>query len=722
MLVLCRSLGGNLKAQATNGCTPFLYILMAKNTLILFVALVFTCLKAFGTEDTNYPIEAKTFYVDNTTQNLKMSKALSSAYTVKSIIENCFDESNIGKEAWLMTADGETQLSVTLSYPENDTRHKITSQEVSFYFYNGSNIFTDDNKELITDIEHIVGSYTTDNTTNTATVTLTAPKYYFYTTNAYYQYYVVIKAHFENGGSASMAKSVGISRPGVLLLHGLGDSSACFESFCDFLKDKNLYFGEQILAKNYSGTNTSSFDTNTYENQVVRIALFELSEKLLSKSIASTKFDMIGHSMGGILERLYNQEIDNKHTNKLITLNTPHFGSKLGNIFKGLIPIMEKSASSENPQYRKFINNLSEKNDLVNSFFNGDHSKLAISDLAEGSSAIKKLNSYNVSSLIGIPVFAVGTYLDIKEEINSLYSEPSNSTEGLVYLFDHIFFKGNPKERNRNLYLLGNKLGDVIVSVESQRGGLQDIYSTIYGGTYEKAFHCNSPKWIVTQNKLCSLLLSEPNASFFCMSGFGTQAKAKNSEMVSLTKETDDENLESMYITELAEPKSSSYIHLNMSSVSNEDYTHTANISTSDDMLTTTVFATLSNDKMIADYDKDIMNFNLEGYEDEVTFYAIGRTNYNALVIDSVKVNLKETNGIENVFGNKIKVSAKNGEVKVVGASGNYHIQICDVLGRILLSQNSNDNNTYAHSCKNALLFVTISQNGKQQTYKLITN
>lgn len=101
---------------------------------------------------------------------------------------------------------------------------------------------------------------------------------------------------------------------------------------------------------------------------------------------------------------------------------------------------------------------------------------------------------------------------------------------------------------------------------------------------------------------------------------------------------------------------------------------------------------------------------------------AIGRTNYNALVIDSVKVNLKETNGIKNVFGNKIKVSAKNGEVKVAGASENYHIQICDVLGRVLLSQNSNANNTYAHSCKKALLFVTISQNGKQQTYKLITN
>lgn len=266
---------------------------MAKNTLILFIALVFTCVKAFGTEDTNHPIEAKTFYVDNTTQNLKMSKASSSAYTVKSIIENCFDESNIGKEAWLMTADGETQLSVTLRYPENDTRHKITSQEVSFYFYNGSNIFTDDNKELITDIEHIVGSYTADNTSNTATVNLTAPKYYFYTTNAYYQYYVVIKAHFENGGSASVAKSIGISRPGILLLHGLNANLDTFKELKEYLVNSNLFLPNQVLTKNYSMTNTSSFYANTHQYQVVKIGLNELSNNLLNVGIASTKYDMI---------------------------------------------------------------------------------------------------------------------------------------------------------------------------------------------------------------------------------------------------------------------------------------------------------------------------------------------------------------------------------------------------------------------------------------------
>ena len=40
MLVLCRSLGGNLKAQATNGCTPF-YICMKHKIIYLIICVVF---------------------------------------------------------------------------------------------------------------------------------------------------------------------------------------------------------------------------------------------------------------------------------------------------------------------------------------------------------------------------------------------------------------------------------------------------------------------------------------------------------------------------------------------------------------------------------------------------------------------------------------------------------------------------------------------------------
>lgn len=713
---------------------------MAKNTLILFIALVFTCVKTFGTEDTNRPIEARTFYVDNTVQNSKMSKASSSAYTVKSIIENCFDESNIGKEAWLMTADGETQLAVTLSYPEGDTRHKITSQEVSFYFYNGSNIFTDNNKELITDIEHIVGSYATDNTTNTATVTLTAPKYYFYTTNAYYQYYVVIKAHFENGGSASVAKSIGISRPGVIILHGLNDSSETFQPMKEYLVNSGQFISSQILTKDYSATNTSSFYANTHQYQVVKIGLYELSNNLLNVGIASTKYDMIGHSMGGILERLYNQEVDNQHTNKLITLNTPHFGAPLGNVSPKLFQTINNISDFVNkssdinpfPKLKPIIDKLKFYADSLKLFadssFNPNDERAAISDLAIGSSAIKRLNN-NAAKLLGIPTVAVGTYLSYTEleTDNERYAKPISAINEGTYLFDHIFYNynGTPTKRTHYNFLLDKIVGDGVVSLESQCGGLKETYCNIYGSPWvgldgSVSFHCNSPKWYVIHSKLHQLLLSEPNTDIFCMTGFAAQTKTRSSEPA--ISEEQDEDITSKYVTELAEPKSSSYIRLDMSSVSNEDYTHTANISTSDDMLTTVVFATLSNDKMIADYDKDVMNFNLEGYEDEVTFYAIGRTNYNALVIDSVKVNLKETNGIKNVFGNEIKVSAKNGNIKVTGASESYHIQISDVLGRTLLSSKSNNGNIYTIPTKSSLLFVTIRQNGKQQTYKIINN
>ena len=40
MLVLCRSLGGNLKAQATNGCTPFLFFKMKKILCLLLLTFI----------------------------------------------------------------------------------------------------------------------------------------------------------------------------------------------------------------------------------------------------------------------------------------------------------------------------------------------------------------------------------------------------------------------------------------------------------------------------------------------------------------------------------------------------------------------------------------------------------------------------------------------------------------------------------------------------------
>lgn len=691
-----------------------------RSTCLRILSLIFSfavCMSVLADERNDNPLEKSVFYTDDLSlfvSSVKANRATSNYWEVTSVVKNCFDEENIGKYAWLMTADGETQLSVTLTYTGDDARYIIESQETSFYFYDGSDLFNDDNKELITDTEHIVGSYTTENTEKTATVNLTAPKSFPYTTGAYYSFYVVIKVKFENGGTASVAKNIGISRAGVIILHGLNDSASTFQPLKDYLVGAGQFISAQILTKDYSATNTSSFYANTHQNQVVKIGLFELSNNLLSVGIASTKYDMVGHSMGGILERLYNQEVDNRHTNKLITLNTPHFGAPLGNvapIFFNLVNTM--------PYLDPAWLILKKISDMA---FNPNGGRAAVSDLAIGSAAINSLNSNMVSNLHGIPVYAVGTFFSDIEENDYLYSEPTQMTDEAAYLFAHVFYNDVP--RKRYSYLLDNVLGDGIVSLESQRGGLSDYYCSMFSDAWRgvlksNAFHCNSPKWTVTQNEIRLLLLSEPDADIFCLSGFGTSQQYN--AIRSLAAQT---NSDSKYITDFVEPQESSFIHLNLSSASDKQYTHTASISTSNDMVTTMVFATLSRDKMISDYDKGIMHFNLNDHEDDVTFYAIGRTNYDALVIDSVKVNFGQVSSISNTCrkSDGLKCSIVDNRVKVYGANGAYRITIWDLVGHVLLSRKNNDSHSYPLPYNNGVLVIGVETADGLQTFKIKSN
>lgn len=672
---------------------------------------------SYALETNGIPHEKSVFYIEDymSSETLpKQARAASNYWNVKSVVENCFDEGNIGKEAWLMTADGKTSLSVTLTYTGTDSRYTIASQEVSFYFYEGSDLFNDDAKEQITDTERFVGTYMTSHTEKSATITLTAPQCYPYTTNPYYTFYVVIKVKFENGGTASVAKNIGVSRAGVLILHGLNDSSSTFQPLKNYLVNTGQFISSQILTKDYSATNTSSFYANTHQNQVVKIGLSELSNNLFNIGIASTKFDMVGHSMGGILERLYNQEIDNEHTNKLITLNTPHFGAPLGNVA---------------PIFFDLVNGLSNRGPACSILkaisdyaFNPNGGRQAVSDLAIGSSAINNLNSSSASRLIGIPVFAVGTFLSDIEENDYSYTCPTQMTDEAAYLMSHIFYNDVPRKRYN--YLLDNIIGDGIVSLESQRGGLNDIYCSMFsdawkGIIWSNAFHCNSPKWDVTQNEIRLLLLSDPDADIFCFSGFGNlQHYNATKKFIAKSSIEDD----SKYVTDFVEPKETSYIQLNISSVSNEQYTHTANISTSNDMTTTMVFAILSENNMIADYDKNIMNFNLDGYDNEITFYAIGRTNYNALVMDSVKVALGQSSGIENIHKAKIKYTVDGNHMKIYGQDTPYDVIIWDMMGRVLLSQKSDVTNTYSLPTNNGLLIVGVRTEEGLQTFKIKVN
>lgn len=217
----------------------------------------------------------------------------------------------------------------------------------------------------------------------------------------------------------------------------------------------------------------------------------------------------------------------------------------------------------------------------------------------------------------------------------------------------HIFKKVVSQNFWTGLFDYGVK-SDGVVSVDSQIGGVSN-YNSIYTGGITHAFHCSSPGWGVTQQEITRLLLAASNETNFCLTGF-KPFTAKTRQNVVWKSSTDD----SEYITKFEEPMASSFVKINIEAKDNDEYTHEIKLAHSDDMTTIMAFAILSEDEMVADYDKNIMCFDLKNYSGEITFYSIGRTNYNALLLDSVVVNLTNNQTSihsENNHNEKVHVS-----------------------------------------------------------------
>lgn len=630
-------------------------------------------------------------------------------WDVTSTVETCFDPKNIGEKAWLMTADGATQLKVTLSYTGADSRYTIAAHSIKFYWYEGSDLFHDDAKELITDTETFVGDYTSSNNEKEASVTITAPSKYPFTSGAYYSYYVVIKVKFQNGGTASVAKNVGVSRPGVLILHGLNDSSETFQTMREHLLEYNTFIPSQVITKDYSGTNTSSFYENTHTNQVVKIALNELSNQLFDAGIASTKYDMVGHSMGGILERLYTQEVDNEHTHKLITLNTPHFGAPLGNVAPALFDLIDTLPITPETTLIK---------SLVNTNFNPAGGRAAVADLAIGSPAIANLNSASALLLSGIPVYAVGTYIDPEYG----YVAADIITSGMIidevtYLLAHLFYEEVPG--NKYSYLFDDNVwGDGIVSITSQQGGLPSDHYTMMVGPFGLpgtggAFHCFSPRWSSSMQEIKRLLLLDPDDSAFSFTGFGTSESSRTD-----SKRVSADN----FITSFAEPRPESNIHIQAALDDTDSNNINVSLSHSDDMMTTMAFGFVSKDRMIAHYDFDKATFRMDADLDSLKLYAIGRTNYNALVVDSVTVRRADDSGIIGVPDRSAVISwqIQSNNLVINHEAEVSAVEIYDIAGHLLRRYNRAESGRYPLPPVKGVLIAKITSANTVKSIKLI--
>jgi hypothetical protein len=672
---------------------------------LAFALLLFFCSKALAQSVADVPVEGKVFYIeDGMKRTIKKSarKAAdeSSPWSSTCVVKNCFDTDKIGKEAWLMTADGETELSISLEYSGDDERYLIKSQDIFFFLYDGNDLFHDDSKILLTD-ENITGSYTTVTKERKATVHVTAPYMFPVTDIPYYTFYIVIQVNFKNGGSAAIARNLGVSRNGLFLLHGLNGDRKCFDAFRRYLVgNKKTYIVQQIFLQDYSSSNTSSFNDNTHKNHVVKNGLKELSNHLFNVGIASTKYDMIGHSMGGILERLYIQEVDDKHTNKLITLNTPHFGSGYGDAY------LAYKAAQLIPKVRD-NKTVQKVNAALDKFFATDPSKDAIIDLGKNSAAIANLAATR-SKLYDIPVCAVGT------EVEN-YEGTKNAAKEYYYIgYDYVWSRILDREVKHKRYYLDEDAtdgSDYVVSVESQKGGCEKSY--IYKGHFFQAMHCNSTEWEVIHEKLNDLLTTTYTYPF-SDTGFGAPPSRARSKAGS------DDN---KYVTEFAEPKPTSFIKIEAKESNDPDYTHELTLTHSNDMMTTMAFCVLTKDEMISDFDKDVMYFDMSGFEGERTVYAVGRTDYNALVIDSVKVRLGGSSGIKYLKNNtEFRYTVNGNNLQIENAAGPYIIAIYNAAGQVLTEMNSNPSHTYALPRNNGLLIVSVRSNNGKQFFKVMTN
>jgi pimeloyl-ACP methyl ester carboxylesterase len=121
-----------------------------------------------------------------------------------------------------------------------------------------------------------------------------------------------------------------VVQPPVLCLHGIWSSGETFSKMTQYLTDSAGYKNYMVSAPDYA--NDVYFINNQY---VARDEANKLLVQCADNNFSAGKVDIIAHSMGGILSRIYLQNTAfNQTYHKLITINTPHSGSQIADLVR----------------------------------------------------------------------------------------------------------------------------------------------------------------------------------------------------------------------------------------------------------------------------------------------------------------------------------------------------------------------------------------------------
>jgi len=183
-----------------------------------------------------------------------------------------------------------------------------------------------------------------------------------------------------NGNTTSIKTSLTVVRTPLLLIHGLWSDPSAWPTNIWQRQPSAFYF---VNPDTYENSNGANFSKNA---PTVKTFVSHTLQKARSAHYAATQVDVVAHSMGGILSRLYiesdnNYRVDNLDEgdiHRLITLDTPHFGSSFANL---LVNLYAEDASDT----VKAVHDLVKSSASV---VNG-----AVCDLSENSTGLEALDS-----------------------------------------------------------------------------------------------------------------------------------------------------------------------------------------------------------------------------------------------------------------------------------------------------------------------------------------
>jgi pimeloyl-ACP methyl ester carboxylesterase len=290
---------------------------------------------------------------------------------------------------------------------------------------------------------------------------------------------ITFKTVFQPAGGGSPVEALRpfkIVRPPLVFVHGLWSGPATWTF--PLATDPRFV----STSADYESMNASHFAQNS---GVVPAYVQKAIAAMNDRKYAAVQVDIAGHSMGGLLSRIWttaggykrNDNFQQGDVHKLMTLDSPHTGSPLGNLLVTL---------RETPIIGSLVTSLANK-------LNKPIDRGAIDDLATGSPAIQAIGAAPVPGHALVGVGGSDTLTLIGGSLGAFYR--------MVSFFSNLdFFQGLQH--------------DGVVGRLSQEGGLPDsatsVFSLLQGGVH--TFNTGSTAY---SNRLVELLNTDAdNAAF----------------------------------------------------------------------------------------------------------------------------------------------------------------------------------------------------------------